>query len=475
MLDRRSAFRVYRLPLALFGAAGLRLVVAFGAQPGARVLLRSRTSTLGLSGSFLHWAGLNLFFLALAGGVVLVPGAVVGLLAPGGQRRDRAFAALVIPFALAVMVEAASFAANGPERFKERYLFMLLPLFPIAFGIYVRRGGQRGRLAVASLAAGIAVAAALLPLSGYVTGATSTDSPLLWAYEELQSKLGVGNASLVVAPRRDRRGGARRYSAWLSFHRAAIGYRNRPRRGDLGLGERADVGSARQVRLHLNAPDPTWVDDAQLGPVSAIETDLAPAGSLIEQLFWNRSIKQELLLGRGAGPTDVFATRTLRVEQDGVLTVGGQAARTAILFQGFEYHRCARERQARRLLVDLQLWQPTGPPRLSVLEVGPLLGRLARVAGQVSRSGRVRRARAERSRSRSRFRRRAPHPVTIRFGRHTYRLSPGSHVLVRVRIPGSVPWSTSFKVARRNVSLAGSPARQPCARPRPFSRPPPPP
>ena len=47
------------------------------------------------------------------------------------------------------MVEAALYAANGSDRFKERYLFVLLALLPVAFGVYLKRPPGR-RLVAAS-------------------------------------------------------------------------------------------------------------------------------------------------------------------------------------------------------------------------------------------------------------------------------------------------------------------------------------
>ena len=57
---------------------------------------------------------------------------------------------------------------------------------------------------------------------------------------------------------------------------------------------------------------------------AAVQTDLAPPGALLEQLFWNRSITTELLLGANAPPTDAFRTARLRVARDGTLLVHGR-------------------------------------------------------------------------------------------------------------------------------------------------------
>ena len=193
VLERRAAFRVQRWPLGIFGVA----IAAAAALGTGRVLGYYSSIGTHVGWSFLRWFGLELFFLALASGVVLAPGAVLGLCSTR-ERRDRAFAALAIPFAIAVLVEGALYASNNDApRLKERYLMVLMPLIPLAFGLYLRRG-RPGRLLIAALAASIAALAALLPLSGYAA-AGSDDSPLLWSYVPLQWELGISNASLVFA------------------------------------------------------------------------------------------------------------------------------------------------------------------------------------------------------------------------------------------------------------------------------------
>ena len=240
LLDRRAAWRLHRLPLALFGVAGLA-VVALG--PSRVLGFYHGVDFTHFRGGFLRWVLLDLLFLALAGGVAIVPGAVLGLRG-GRDRAERAFAFLVIPFALALMVEAAVYAGNGSDRFKERYLFMILPLLPIAFGLYQR--GRPGRSAVAILALAIAVGATLLPLASYARGEGFDDSPFLGAYLELQlaSRLAPGSPAdrLLGLDRRDPRdrGLARRLgrlacSGLVARSRSRALGRRKPARGqDLG-------------------------------------------------------------------------------------------------------------------------------------------------------------------------------------------------------------------------------------------------
>ena len=63
-------------------------------------------------------------------------------------------------------------------RFQERYLFALLPLVPIAFGLYVKHG-RPARIPVALLSVLFFALSARVPLSGYAEALGKTDSPFL--------------------------------------------------------------------------------------------------------------------------------------------------------------------------------------------------------------------------------------------------------------------------------------------------------
>jgi hypothetical protein len=436
-LERRAAFRVQRWPLGIFGLA----IAAAAALGTGRVLgYYSAIMETHLGWSFARWFGLELFFMALASGVVLAPGAVLGLCSTR-ERRDRAFAALAIPFAVAVLVEAAVYASNGEsQRLKERYLMVLMPLIPLAFGLYLKRG-RPGRLLIAGLAASIAALAALIPLSGYAAGG-SDDSPLLWSVVSLQWQLGISNASLVFAICATIGAALAAMVAWGRLTRPAIAA------GVLlmvavSVGAiRYDLYDAGQIRSHLVASNATWVDDAGLGPVAAVQTDLAPPGALLEQLFWNRSITTELLLGANAPPTDAFRTARLRVARDGTLLVHGRPLRTAFLYQNYQSSPMLEGVRRVGAYGAFTLWQPGGTVRLRTLEVGRYGDGWLGLRG-------VLRVWPTASRGSVSFTlslpRKASRPLRIRFGDQTYRLVPGGPgVPVRLQVNGPGPWSTRF-------------------------------
>ena len=97
-----------------------------------------------------------------------------------------------------VFVEAAIYAARGSTRYQERYLFALLPLVALAFGLYVKRGWPH-RLAVAVVSAAMLLLSVRVPLSGFTAADNKQDSPFLFAVFRLEGLLSVGTGTLVVA------------------------------------------------------------------------------------------------------------------------------------------------------------------------------------------------------------------------------------------------------------------------------------
>ncbi|HEY4347705.1 MAG TPA: hypothetical protein VGM80_08940, partial [Gaiellaceae bacterium] len=436
VLDRRSAFRTHRLPLALFAA----VTAGATALGPSRILgYYSRVGHLHLHAGLLRWAGLDVFFLALAGGVVLVPGGIAGILC-ARERHERAFAALVSAFAFAVMAEAALYASNGSNQFKERYLFTLLPLVPIAFGVYLRRG-LPARWLVTAVSGAVAVLAVALPLTHYANGFGFDDSPLLWCVTELRWQLGSTGASLVISLCSVGAAGLAAAVAWSRLERLAVPLSLALVAG-LSLGATVfDIDYASGVRKQLVAGDPSWIDGADVGPVTAVETELAPTAALSEQLFWNPSIVHEALLGNPA-PTDAFAAGTLGVADDGSLAVDGVPLHTALLFQGFELTPVLENMAPAGRFGSLSLWRPTGAPRLRALELGRYWdGWLSPQGGLEVWPGA---AGGTLSFTLS-LPAGSPGPVTVAFGSHVFRISPGTHADVRVPIAGPKPWSVRFR------------------------------
>ena len=188
----RVTFFLFALPAVALAAAGPARVLGY-----YRAVFSLSVDPLALG----HWVAVDSMLLVYAGGIVLVPGAVLGTLAAFVRPRTRAegaFARMTVGLACALLAEAALYAGNtnGSERFQERYLFALLPLLPVGFLLSVRR--ERLRLPIVALSSALLLLALRVPLTGYTNGTGKQDSPVLQAVYWLQDRAGNGSGALVV-------------------------------------------------------------------------------------------------------------------------------------------------------------------------------------------------------------------------------------------------------------------------------------
>ena len=243
----RAPARVLReqaLPLAVF-ASGLAISAV---RPGA----------VGQYGSFLDvdlGVGLaerlatNGFGLAYAGGWLLLPGALLGLVLALGRPRSReelSFGALAGAFSLGLLGEAAAYGDLG--RIQERYFFYALPLVALLFGLYASRGWPHRRaLALVSLAA-LAIVA-LVPLTFATAAGEKTQSAfLLGAFRLEQALASPGYRGSLPRGNRQR---ARSRGARVLVS-ATLGSRDRARPRNRVL--RAGVARGGRVRPREHSP-----------------------------------------------------------------------------------------------------------------------------------------------------------------------------------------------------------------------------
>ena len=137
----KQALREQKLALGLLA---LGLVPVFVAGPRSVLGYYDSVVSLDLSPlPILRWMGADGMLLLYSSGWVLVPGALMGLALALWKPRSRGelgFAVFGSLVALAVVFEAALYAANGADRIQERYFFAILPLIGLLFALYVRRG-----------------------------------------------------------------------------------------------------------------------------------------------------------------------------------------------------------------------------------------------------------------------------------------------------------------------------------------------
>lgn len=444
-LERRRVLRrhlvvVVSLATCVAGALALGASRLLGYYSGV-VHLHLGTKAAG-------WAATDVFLLALASGAVLAPGAVAGVLRPVG-RTETAFALLAGVFGAGTLAEAALYASNGSARFQERYLFVLLPLVPIAAGLHARRE-HRPRVVPLLVAAGLAAALSAWPLSGWATGTGTTDSPFLSAVAFLSSHVGVASGSLGVAlalsaaaalgavPQLARRSSALPAVALALLVATSVAATVRDR--DLSV----------NVRSEYVATDPAWVDARRLRGVVAIQTANAPAPELLEQLFWNQSVQRELLLD-GASATDAFSAPRVWIARNGTLHTAAGIVRSPILFGGNAVSATLTGATPVARRSRFTLWMPVGIPRVRILEINRYWdGWLAWDGSITVWPNDAGRARGTLSLSLSLPLR--ARPVQIAFGGRRLTIEPGERRALRWRVDGIGPQTLSFRTSGGTIA-----------------------
>jgi hypothetical protein len=372
----RSAARRYRLTAVLV-LAPLLLALAVGVSR----LLGSYSGGLGAANLNLlawpGWIGTDLGLLTFVAGGAIVPGAVAGLASGLGRRQRsevRAFAAFVVALSLALLLEVAIVFAGGDYGFMERYLFVLVPPFALAF--WRSAGAGRRLLLLAALSAlAFAVFAVRFPLSGYTAAAGSQESPFLMGQRQIELWLRSITVPALVA--------ALALTVIVVLGLVAVA---RPRGAPyvfacaiLVCASYSVLGSVRAAKsmevVRSEAPRQLrWIDGSHLGAVSLVVLPHGGGGNSsrraqywnFQSLFWNRSL-HDVVLFPGARPFDVYPTRALRVAGDGRLLT-----RRGPLSQAFVLNECGdRALLSGATLVrrtrEASLWKPAGVPRLSML------------------------------------------------------------------------------------------------------------
>jgi hypothetical protein len=397
--------------------------------------------------SILHWVGLESMLLLYSAGWAIVPGALAGLAVVLFRPRSRAEIAFAVTSMLLVcglLLEAAQIADTDSQRFQERYLFTLVPLLAVAFGLYVKRG-LPGRVPVGLLSAGLLLLAARVPLSGYAAAHNKDDSPTLWAVLRFEGLTSVGNGSLAFAL----------VAAVLSVLVALVAFRKLPAAVAvvaaivaccaMSAGASAfDARTSRSLRSTL-PHDIRWVDHARLGSVDL----LAPPGARKEQswqqLFWNTSVKRLLLLG--SAPIDQFDAKHLKIAGDGTLLVDGRPDRRPLLVQTYAstVQLSGVERVRHELIFDL--YRSLGTPRLRLLAAGRFADNWLAPRGAITvwtkNGGTLELVLALPQHTQV-----TPIVLTGRGIKRTIRVHPGERIPLSFHVPAGGFWSLHFSSAR---------------------------
>src|SRR5262249_54696019 len=269
--------------------------------------------------------------------------------------------------AAALLLEAAQIADTDSQRFQERYLFTVVPLLAVAFGVYVKRG-LPFRVPVGLCSAALLLLAARIPLSGYAAAHNKDDSPTLWAVLRFEALVSVGNGALAIALVAAALSAIAALAAFSKLPAAVAGLAARAACSAPSAGASSNHHPTRASLRHSLNPDLRWVDHAHLGRVDLLEPPGARKEQSWEQLFWNMSVTRLLLLG--SPPLDQFDTKVVRVAPDGRLLVDGRTDRRPLLVQSYAstVQMTGVTRVHRDVIFDL--YRPNGTPRLRLVAAG---------------------------------------------------------------------------------------------------------
>ena len=200
----------------------------------------------------------------------------------------------------------------------------------------------------------------------------------------------------------------------------------------------SDASNSRQVRHDLLPSDLSWVDSTGLQDVTLLQTVGSPPAGAIEQLYWNRSIKHEALVG-DARATDVYAAPHIDVARDGTLRGLG----SNVLVQDYAATVQFANATTVASATTFTLWAAEGLPRLSLLEQGRFndgwLGRSGKLSIWPDATGR--------SRGRLSFTLSLPTTAvatTVKFGKASYGIRPGEQKTITYTLDARGPWSLAF-------------------------------
>lgn len=365
---RRHALALSALAILAAGAAvgGATLLGFYG---GASKLDYPALETL-------RWSGWTAALLPFTAGMVVVPGAVLGLGYAIARPRRRAEAALGVMSSVllvALSLQAGLIAAGEARRPMERYAFYAVPLLFAAFFLYVERGAPRRRL-YAATALGLGGLALVVPFSTLALEPFSFDSPTLSAVAAVGRELSTGDAAALfgtvglLAALAAAAVPLRRYGGAVAVVAIVLSF---------AVGVAAYSGDRRMTRRAADSPaHKDWLD--RMG----IEADVLvlPGGSLhagwkLES--WNRNVGRTYHLG--AVDEDPLPHTRVGIGPDGTVSAGGVPikAQNLVVNEQASQIELAGERRSTPV-AGLTLYRPATPLRLRSFAEGLYADRWAR-------------------------------------------------------------------------------------------------
>jgi hypothetical protein len=312
--------------VALIAGGTLALVAgssALGFYEGARTLDYPLDETL-------RWTGWTAALLPYGAGLLVVPGALLGVafaLARPRSSAERAFGLLTALLLALMPLQAGLIASGESHKPFERYVFYLLPLLFLAFFAFAERNvsGRRLYSGIALALAGLALA---VPFASLALVPFSFDSPTLSAVETVGRWTSQGDAAAMFA------------ALGVLSPLAAAALQRRP--ALLGvvsvvlafaIGVAAYDGDRRMTRRTLDslaAAQPDWLERSG---ISSADVLALPGGSLHSGWVlesWNRNVGRTFHLGDV--PHDQLPYIEVGLREDGTVATGtGEPVRSRYL------------------------------------------------------------------------------------------------------------------------------------------------
>ena len=241
----RRAIQSFGLASLVFAALGI-IAVASGPQRvlGAYDVVFKLHASLG---TIAHQIGLHALLVPFAAGIVLVPGALVGLargLTRPASRAESAFAAITSLLALGLIAQAIFIGATISGNFGERYLFFFFPLLAAAVRP-LRRPGRLTRIGARAVRA-VRRSGDAVPTVALFGAELGLDHIVGGRQTRVAVRRRERRATRQRRRRRARRGGrVRRLAAAAARNRRAGGRDRRPgraRRRRVVVGRRLEHG-----------------------------------------------------------------------------------------------------------------------------------------------------------------------------------------------------------------------------------------
>ena len=244
-----------------------------------------------------------------------------------------------------------------------------MPLVALHFCLYASRGWPHARAYVLVALSGL-VLSALVPLSGYAEGLGKTQSVVLLGVYRVEEMLGVGTGALVVALIAAAGSLLAAALPWFGKRGETVGLAATIALlvGAAVLATSFDVRNTDVVRRSYLPATPNWVDQARLGDVTLLHV-AASGTDTLSQLFWNRSLKDVVVLP-GGGPPDIFVSRNATIDATGTLRVDGHPLAGAVLADVWAGTVDLRGGHVVAGTSTYQLWRLDGPARLAMYGLG---------------------------------------------------------------------------------------------------------